>query len=271
MAAVSLLFFVAAAPSPLLGSTRPSGVLRDHADRSLRRLRSLLLVTLLVFGSVSDYLGRRRVILAGLVMTAGACGLFLAAHGGAAVRRRALQGAAVGTSVSALGAALIDLQPEGRRLAPVVTSAASILGLAAGGLAASALVQYGPAPTHLVWWLLLGLSLVAAMAVVAMPETAPRRPGVLASLRPRGRSRPGAADVRHGAAVPDRGVDAQRFLPVPGTSLAAHVLRSSDLLWGGVVIFLVNGTGAAAPSCSAASKDQRPCWLAAWPCSPGPW
>ena len=107
-----------------------------------------LLVTLLVFGSVADYLGRRRVILAGLVITAGACGLFLAAHGvGLLFAARALHGAAVGTSVSALGAALIDLQPEGRRLAPVVTSAASILGLAAGGLAASALVQYGPAPT----------------------------------------------------------------------------------------------------------------------------
>ena len=31
----------------------------------------MLLITLLVFGSVSDYLGRRRVILAALVVTAG--------------------------------------------------------------------------------------------------------------------------------------------------------------------------------------------------------
>ena len=117
----------------------------------------LLLVTLLVFGSVSDYLGRRRVILAGLAMAAGACGLFLAAHGvGLLFAARALHGAAVGTATSALGAALIDLQPEGSGRAPVVTTAASLLGLAAGGLGTSALVQYGPAPTHLVWWLLLG-------------------------------------------------------------------------------------------------------------------
>lgn len=32
-----------------------------------------------MFGPLSDYLGRRRVILAGLAMAAGACGLFLAA------------------------------------------------------------------------------------------------------------------------------------------------------------------------------------------------
>src|SRR5712692_4411377 len=95
----------------------------------------LLLVTLLVFGSVSDYLGRRRVILASLVMAAGACGLFLAAHGvGMLFAARALQGAAVGTATSALGAALVDLQPEGSAIAPVITIAAGQLGLAAGGL-----------------------------------------------------------------------------------------------------------------------------------------
>jgi hypothetical protein len=52
-------------------------------------------------------------------------------------------------------------------------------------LGTSALVQYGPAPTHLVWWLLLGAFAVTAVAVLAIPETAARRPGVLAALRPR--------------------------------------------------------------------------------------
>jgi hypothetical protein len=77
------------------------------------------------------------------------------------------------------------LQPEGSGRAPVVTSAATLLGLAAGALGTSALVQYAPEPTHLVWWLLLGASAVAAVAVLAIPETAARRAGVLASLRPR--------------------------------------------------------------------------------------
>ena len=248
-AVLALLFFVAAAPSPLYGVYQAQWRFSAITLTEVFAVYALfLLVTLLVFGSVSDYLGRRRVILAGLVMTAGACGLFLAAHGvGLLFAARALHGAAVGTSVSALGAALIDLQPEGSRLAAVVTSAASILGLAAGGLAASALVQYGPAPTHLVWWLLLGLSLVAAMAVVAMPETAPRRPGVLASLRPRV-AVPGQARRTFAMALPCLTAVwmLSGFYLSLGPSLAAHVLRSSDLLWGGVVIFLVDGTGAAA-------------------------
>jgi MFS family permease len=77
-----LLFFAAAAPSPLYGvyqarwrfsATTLTVVFAAYA--------LLLLVTLLVFGSVSDYLGRRRVISVAMAAGAGACGLFLAAHG----------------------------------------------------------------------------------------------------------------------------------------------------------------------------------------------
>jgi hypothetical protein len=244
-----VLFFVAAAPSPLYGvyeaqwrfsATTLTAVFAVYA--------LLLLVTLLVFGSVSDYLGRRPVILAGLAMAAGACGLFLAAHGtGLLFAARALHGAAVGTASSALGAALIDLQPEGSRIAPVVTSAASLLGLAAGGLGTSALVQYGPAPTHLVWWLLLGTSLAAGAAVLAMPETAPRRPGVLASLRPRV-AVPRQARATFAMALPCLIAVwmISGFYLSLGPSLATQVLGSPDLLWGGLVIFLLAGTGSAA-------------------------
>jgi hypothetical protein len=244
-----LLFFAAAAPSPLYG------VYQAHWQFSAITLTAvfaayalLLLVTLLVFGSVSDYLGRRRVILAGLAMAAGACALFLAAHGvGLLFAARALHGAAVGTATSALGAALIDLQPPGSRRAPVVTTAASLLGLAAGGLGTSALVQYGPAPTHLIWWLLLGAFLAAAAAVLAMPETAPGRPGVLASLRPRV-AVPRQARGSFAMALPCLIAVwmISGFYLSLGPLLAAQVLRSPDLLWGGLVIFLLNGIGATA-------------------------
>jgi len=243
-----LLFFAAAAPSPLYGVFQAQWRFSATTLTAVFAAYALvLLVALLVFGSVSDYVGRRRVILAGLAMAAGACGLFLAANGaGMLFAARALQGAAVGTASSALGAALIDLQPEGSGRAPVVTTTASLLGLAAGGLGTSALVQYGPAPAHLVWWLLLGAFLAAGVAVLAMPETAPARPGVLASLRPR-------------VGVPRRARGAfamalpcliavwmlSGFYLSLGPSLAAQVLHSPDLLWGGLVIFLLAGIGAA--------------------------
>ena len=137
-----LLFFAAGAPSPLYGIYRAE--LRFSAT-TLTAVFAIyafvLLLTLLVFGSVSDYLGRRRVILAALTVTAGACAVFLAAHSvGLLFAARALQGVAVGTATGALGAALIDLQPEGSGLAPLITTAAifiiSFLGLSIPALIA---------------------------------------------------------------------------------------------------------------------------------------
>ena len=206
-----------------------------------------LLLTLLVFGSLSDYLGRRPVIAVALAAGAGACGLFLAAHGvGLLFAARALQGAAVGVATSAGGAALIDLQPDRSQRGPVVTSAAVLLGLGVGGLGTSALVQYAPAPTHLVWWLLLGASAVGAVAVLAIPETAAGRRGVASSLRPRvavPRQARGTLAVALPCMIAAPALNG--FYLSLGPSLAAQVVRSPDLLWGGLVIFLVAGTGAA--------------------------
>jgi MFS family permease len=244
-----LLFFAAGAPSPLYGIYRAE--LRFSAT-TLTAVFAIyafvLLLTLLVFGSVSDYLGRRRVILAALTVTAGACAVFLAAHSvGLLFAARALQGVAVGTATGALGAALIDLQPEGSGLAPLITTAAPLLGLGAGALGTGALAQYGPAPTRLVWWLLLGASVAAAAGILAMPEPGTRRPGVLASLRPRVSVPRQARGTFAIAGLCLIAVWALSGLYQSlGPSLAAQVTGSRDLLWGGLMIFLLTGIAAGA-------------------------
>jgi hypothetical protein len=208
----------------------------------------VLLVTLLFFGSVSDFLGRRPVIVASLIFSAGACGAFLAADGTAVLFvARALQGIATGLASGAIGAALIELQPAGSERAALVTSAFSSAGLAVGALVTSALVQYGPAPTHLIWWLLLGAFVLAAVAVLPMAEPGSPRPGVLASLRPRV-SVPRQARRTFVAALPAIiAVWALGGLYLSlGPSLAAELAASPNLLWGGLVIFLLAGLGAAA-------------------------
>ena len=268
-----LLLFAAAAPSPLYGVYQARWRFSAITLTAVFGVYAVgLLVALLVFGSVSDYLGRRRVISVAVAAGAGACGLFLAAHGvGLLFAARALTGVAVGTAASAVGAALIDLQPEGSGRGPVVTSAANLLGLAIGGLGTSALVQYAPAPTHLVWWLLLGAFAVAAVAVLAIPETAAGRPGVLASLRPR-MAMPRQARGTFALALPCMiaAPALSGFYLSLGPPLAAQVLGSRNLLWGGLVIFLVTGIAAAATVVLAASAAPRLCWPAAWPCSSAP-
>src|SRR4051812_3136434 len=207
----------------------------------------VLLGTLLLFGSVSDYTGRRLVMLAGLALGAAACGLFLIAHGvGLLFAARALQGVAVGLISGAASAALFDLRPDGGA-APVVSSAAPTGGQALGAIGASVLAQYAPAPTHLVWWLLLGAFITGVVAVLAMPEPGTVRPGVVSSLRPHV-SVPQAAKGAFATAVPALvGIWALAgFYLSLGPSLAAQLLHSKNVLWGGILIFLLTGLAAAA-------------------------
>jgi predicted MFS family arabinose efflux permease len=244
-----MLFFASAAASPLYG------VYQDRFHFSAATLTAVfavyvlvLLATLLFLGSLSDYLGRRPVIVTALVFSAAACVVFLAAHDVAALYlARALQGIATGLATGAIGAALIDLQPRGTQRAPVVTSVFSTLGLAVGALITSALVQYAPAPTHLIWWALLAVFAVVVVAVLAMAEPGSRRPGVLASLRPRV-TVPQQARGTFAAAVPClvAGWALGGLYLSLGPSLAAQATGSPNLLWGGLVIFLLCGTGAAA-------------------------
>ena len=207
----------------------------------------VLLTTLLLFGSVSDYTGRRIVMLAGLVFGAVGCGMFLVAHGvGSLFVARALQGVAVGLMSGAASAALLDLRPSGG-VAPLVSSAAPTGGQAVGAIGASVLAQYAPAPTRLVWWLLLGAFVIGVVVVLAMPEPGKVRPGVVSSLRPHV-SVPRAARGTFATAVPALvGIWALAgFYLSLGPSLAAQLLHSHNLLWGGILIFLLTGLGATA-------------------------
>jgi MFS family permease len=215
----------------------------------------VLLATLLVFGSLSDYLGRRGVIIAALAVGAAACAVFLVAHGvGLLFVARATQAAAVGLAAGALGAALIELQPHGSGLGPLLSSSVPNLGLAVGALATSGLVQYAPAPTRLVWWLLLAGFALGVLAVAITLGRGERRPGALASLRPRV-SVPAEARTSFVAGLPC-------FIAVwalgglylsLGPSLARDLVGSDNLLWGGVTVCLLSGSAGLTPIlfCSA--------------------
>ena len=154
-----MVFFASAAASPLYRVYQAQFRFSAATLTAVFAVYVLvLLVTLLVFGSVSDYLGRLPVIITALVFSVAGCAVFLIAHGtGALYVARSLQGIATGLASGPIGAALIDLQPAGSRRAPLVVSVFSSLGLALGALITSALVQYAPAPTQVIWWALLAV------------------------------------------------------------------------------------------------------------------
>jgi MFS family permease len=141
-----------------------------------------MLVSLLTVGSLSDHVGRRPVISTALAWNAVAMLLFIEANSaGALLAARVVQGFANGAATAALGAAILDSDPE---RGPILNSITSFMGLAVGALLSGALVTFAPAPTQLVFALLTVASALMAVLVWWMPETTDGKPGALASLRP---------------------------------------------------------------------------------------
>ncbi|ASW05504.1 MFS transporter [Rhizobium sp. 11515TR] len=141
-----------------------------------------LLAALLIVGSISDHLGRRPVIFASILLNMVAIALFLMASGSDwLIAARIVQGFATGTAVSSVGAALVDLDPI---RGSITNSLAPLVGMAIGAIGTSLLIQFAPAPTALVYIIMLALLTLQATLLWLMPETTSRRAGVLASLKP---------------------------------------------------------------------------------------
>jgi len=206
-----------------------------------------LIGSLLTVGALSDHVGRRPVLAAAIALEAAAFALFLAAGDVTGLlAARVAQGIATGAAFSTLGATLVDLNPPhspGR--AGLVNAVAPISGLALGALGSGALVEFAPAPTHLVYALLLVGTGLAALALAVMPEASVRRPGALASLTP-------------SLGIPVRlRPDVYALVPIIvaswalgglylslGPSVAVSLFGLSNHLIGGLVVTLLWGTGA---------------------------
>ncbi|MEO3806236.1 MFS transporter [Nonomuraea sp. B1E8] len=249
MAAVLVLFLAASsAPSPIYVIYQQQWQFTAWVLTVVFALYVFgLLGSLLVVGALSDHLGRRPVLAAAIALEMIALVLFLVAGNVLVLSAaRVLQGIATGAATTTLSATLVDLEPS-RGRAGVVTSVAPLTGLAAGALGSGALVEFGPAPTRLVYALLLGGMLLAAVVVALVPETSPRRPGAVASLRPRV-AMPAHLRADIVPVVPAMIATwalAGMYLSL-GPSVAAESLGLHNHLIGGVVVTLLAGTGALA-------------------------
>ncbi|MEU9133421.1 MFS transporter [Kitasatospora sp. NPDC048540] len=199
-----------------------------------------LLVALLTAGTLSDHLGRRPVLAGALAAQALSMAAFATAQGvSALIAARVLQGLATGVATSAAGAALLDFEdPDRPGRATAANGITPVAGMAAGVLAATALVQYAPAPTRTVYLLLLVLFGVQAAAVLLTPETVRRGPGAWRSLLPAVTVAPAS---RPAMALAAPGIVAAwalgGFYSSLGPSLAHLIAPAAPHATGGLVFF----------------------------------
>jgi MFS family permease len=249
-ATLALMLFASSAPSPLYVVYQQQWNFSPITLTSVFAVYALaLLGSLVVAGSLSDHVGRRPTLLAALAIEMVGMLAFAAAQSVEWLfAARTLQGVATGMAMGAISAALLDLQPAARpRLGALVGVAAPLSGLAAGALATGLLVQYGPDPTRLVFWLLLGGFALAALTVAAVPETvepvSPWRHAVRPRFAvPRGLRSPFVAAIPSMAAAWALG----GLILSLGPSLTARVLGDASHTAGGLPIFVLAGMSALA-------------------------
>lgn len=149
-----------------------------------------LLATLLVGGTLSDHLGRRPVLSLSLALLALSMVVFvLSSSAPAIIVARIVQGIAVGLSLTVTAAAFIELVERarplrGRAVSAVVNATVPTFGLAVGAVLAGAGLDLLRDAQLIVFGIVGAIAALLAVAVWFLPETAPRRPGLLRSLRP---------------------------------------------------------------------------------------
>jgi hypothetical protein len=128
-----------------------------------------VLASLLTLGRLSDYVGRRPVLLTALAVQVIAMVLFATAGGvGELLAARVVQGLSTGAALGAIGAAMLDVDRERGALANALSPG---LGTGSGALASALFVRYLPAPAHLIYLALIAVIVAQAVGVALLRET----------------------------------------------------------------------------------------------------
>jgi predicted MFS family arabinose efflux permease len=245
LASITVSFLAAsAAPTPLYGIYQKAWAFSALTTTVVFGVYAVaLLATLLTVGRLSDHIGRRPVLLAGIAGQVLAVLVFADAHSVTALMAaRIIQGLATGTALGAVGAAMLDIDPV---RGAVANATAPGLGTASGALLAAFAVQWLPAPTHLVYLVLAGVLVAQAVGVFRLPETSPKAPGALRSLIPQleipvQTRRPLSAAAPVLFALWALG----GFYASLGPSLIDHLAGSAPVVDGGLGLGVLTGVGA---------------------------
>jgi MFS family permease len=203
-----------------------------------------VLVSLFLAGHVSDWMGRRTILLPAILIEALAAVLFIFWNDlPGLIVARFVSGIGIGMITATATAHIFELHSRahpgrGRARSDIVSTAANIGGFAVGVIVSSALVQFAPDPTATPFFVFLILLLLAALGVAFVPETvvaeAERR-----RYRPQRVSIPQSARTRYfaAAAIAFAGFAVLGLFTALAPSFVAGELHDTSHLVGGAVVF----------------------------------
>lgn len=140
----------------------------------------VLIPALLLFGQISDRVGRRPAIALGLGLDVVGLVLFVLADGTAWLfAARGTLGLAQGMLSGAATASLTELAGDRKRRAALSATLAQVGGAAAGVLVCGVLAQWAPWPTELAYVAGMAVCLIVGVGLWSVPETVEQRGGAL--------------------------------------------------------------------------------------------
>ncbi|PKA39493.1 hypothetical protein CWR43_32480 [Rhizobium sullae] len=211
-----------------------------------------VVIMLVGFGNVSDYIGRREAMLLGLAASLTGTVIFaLAPDVNWIFIGRAFMGVGVGLSAGPSAAAVVEFSAPGRAAqAGSATAAAQAFGMIGAALAGGALIEYAPLPTHLNF-------VVLAVVLGALTAATWMLPNHTAS-RPAGPWRPKLPAIPNGLfatfVTATAAVTASYVLGAMTLSLGAQVARDviasqNALVNGGTIaLFAISSAVATVPA-----------------------
>ncbi|HTU86041.1 MAG TPA: MFS transporter [Solirubrobacteraceae bacterium] len=208
-----------------------------------------VVASLLFVGHLSDWYGRRAVLIPAVALAAAAALVFISWKSlPALIVARILTGIALGASAAAATAYITDLDsgPDGMptRRAGIVATTANVGGLAVGPLVSGFLARYAPDGLTLPYLVALAALVIALLALAIAPEGHP-------PVRPRPRYRPQRLSAPENARGRFFAATAAVFVTfsaggllagLSGTLLAGPLRHPSPALTG-LAIFLTFGSG----------------------------
>ncbi|MEV6768307.1 MFS transporter [Nocardia sp. NPDC051030] len=172
LAASGVALGVSGAPAPLYGIYQQSWHFSPLTTTFVFAVYAIAaLVAVLVSGRISDVVGRKPVLLGAFgIMIAGLVVFLLADNVAMLLLARALHGLAVGATVVAGAAALLDLRPKHGARTGQLSGVAFNVGMAVAILGSALLAQYAPHPLRTPYVVITVLCLLIAGGILVLRE-----------------------------------------------------------------------------------------------------